>query len=626
MKLKKLFPLIISIAFFAVTTIVILLIWQLSPEAMISRWLTFFCFSIIIMLSWTLFRLLREQEEVVNEFRKIENITENSSELICELDTKLKVRHANKMALENLGYTEEDLLYGIDMSRLFAKNERFAARKLMAKMFASKQKRTEVFDMQRSDNTTFPCEITVAPFFNEYGDLTCFHCFLNDITTLQKAEKHLEYVSQYDTVTGLPNIMLLKDRLTQAISQANRSDRNIALVTFDVVRFKLIKDSLGHSGTEALLKAISERLSQQIRQEDSLAHINNDEFAIILPSASDEESAAHGAMVVARKILNSILEPFTINGRDIFISGSVGIALYPNDAKDTDDIIQKADAAKYHAKAQGKNTLQFYKESFNAAAQERMNIEKKLRYALKDNEFKLHYQPIMSVRTSDYQRIEAFIYWDDKSKEIQYPHQFLHFAEENGLIIPIGYWAMETAFQALKAWQAELQQQIIIHINVSSRQLYADDFVDTVRDLLKQYEIKPQQLALEIKEDVLFKFDQKIESTISDLKYVGTELYLDNFWSGYSSTNIIKTFPLDGIKIDYHAIAEIQQAKKERDFISGIIAFAHHQDMLCFAEETETEESFELFKELGCDFIQGHYICKPTSSEKIIEFLLSNTN
>ncbi len=450
----------------------------------------------------------------------------------------------------------------------------------------------------------------------------------------KQAEKRILQMAYYDNLTGLPNRALFHDRLQQSLAHNERFKGNSAVLFLDLDNFKRINDTLNHSVGDLLLKAVAERLTKHVRISDTVARrgintlsntfarLGGDEFTVLLSEINPPQDAAR----IAQRILNSLSIPFRLEGHEVFVSCSIGIAIYPFDGEDTDILLKNADAAMYHAKDQGKNNFQFYKQSMNASAFERLTMENSLRKAVERNELILYYQPRMEISTGRIVATEALLRWNHPDKGLIAPADFIPLAEETGLIIPIGEWVLKTASAQNKAWQ-ELGgglSNIAVSVNLSGQQFKQEGLTEIIEKVLNDSSLKPEHLELEITESVIMKNAESIIAMFHELKKMGMKLSMDDFGTGYSSFSYLKRFPLDIIKIDRSFIKDIGDKNEDAAIVKAIIAMAHTLKLRVVAEGVETEQQLEFLRELGCDEMQGYLLSHPLPADKASNLLIEN--
>ena len=442
----------------------------------------------------------------------------------------------------------------------------------------------------------------------------------------KRAEEEILYMAYYDALTGLPNRTLFHDRLNKAIAHAGRYKSLLAVMFLDLDNFKCINDTLGHTVGDTLLKKIAKRLDSCIRQSDSVARqtivsqtmgrLGGDEFSLLLVEINEIEEV----VLMAQRICKAISKPFMLEGRETVITVSIGIAIFPLDGNNCEDLLMNADTAMYFAKSSGRNNFKFYKHSMTVAALTRMVQEHDLRKALNEHEFTLYYQPQIEVSMGKITNLEVLIRWKHPELGMVLPGKFIPLAEENGMIIPIGEWVLETACKQLKAWQEENYPAVMISVNMSIRQCQ-QSFVGTVERILKETGLDPKYLELEITESFLGSNFKEILTTLSALKKLGITLSIDDFGSGYFSFSSLKSLPVDIIKIDQCFIRHIDSNQDDRAIVRAIIVMAHTMNLLVVAECVEEAEQGVFLLAEHCDKLQGYLISVPMSMADITKLL-----
>jgi diguanylate cyclase (GGDEF)-like protein/PAS domain S-box-containing protein len=450
------------------------------------------------------------------------------------------------------------------------------------------------------------------------GGKTIGFTVARDITEQKRTQERLTYLAHYDELTGLPNRTLFNENLRQILVDSQRRQRLVAVMFLDLDRFKTINDTLGHETGDTLLKAVAERLRQSVRRGDVIARLGGDEFTIALADVAQADDVA----LVAKKILESFAYPFQIGGRDLFVTTSIGIGLYPQDHEQADGLLKSADAAMYRAKELGRNNYQFYTKELNAQASKRLALETHLRRALERNEFFLNYQPQVDLRTGEMVGMEALIRWQNPELGLVSPADFIPLAEETGLIVPIGDWVLRTACNQNKAWQKAGLPALRISVNLSARQFREKNLIDTVRQILDQTGLAPKYLELELTESLL-QHVETAELVLKELHNLGVHLSVDDFGTGYSSLNYLKRFPIDNLKIDRSFVRDVINDPDDAAITDAIITMAHTLGIYVVAEGVETREQLAFLHQHRCDLVQGYYFSKPLPAEAFVELLRS---
>ncbi len=437
---------------------------------------------------------------------------------------------------------------------------------------------------------------------------------------LERANAQLEHAATHDPLTGLPNRLLLSDRLAQATAQSERYSRGFAVLVVDLDRFKSNNDSLGHIAGDELLKEVARRLSALLRKADTLARMGGDEFVLVL----NEVTGPRDAETVASKILASLAAPVILSGIEVHISASIGVSVFPADGVEADHLLQHADSAMYHAKKNGRNAFQFFAPVMNAHARERLELESGLRRALVQGEFELHYQPKVDVRTGRIDSAEALIRWRHPKRGLTAPSGFIPIAEETGLIVPIGEWVLREACRQARAWQASGQRPLRIAVNLSAQQFKQRSLVATVRDALTAAGLEPGYLELELTESAVMQDAESSIQVLRQLSGLGVRISVDDFGTGYSSLSYLRRLPLDKLKIDRSFIREVAASRDDAEIVRAIISLAHSLHLKVIAEGVETSDQLTFLRGLGCDQYQGFHCSPPVPADEF-ERLLRNS-
>uniref|UniRef100_C6E198 Response regulator receiver modulated diguanylate cyclase/phosphodiesterase with PAS/PAC sensor(S) n=1 Tax=Geobacter sp. (strain M21) TaxID=443144 RepID=C6E198_GEOSM len=460
---------------------------------------------------------------------------------------------------------------------------------------------------------------------DEQGEPVCLTGTIQDITERKHAEEQIRLLAYYDALTGLPNRRFFLQQLEQALVFANRHDRMLAVLFLDLDRFKLVNDTLGHGVGDRLLQDVADRLLRCVRRGDCLARadeecppslvsrLGGDEFTIMLCDIEHFQDVAK----IARRILEAVSVPYSLEGQEVFVSTSIGISLYPFDATTASDLIRNADGAMYQAKEQGRNGYQIYDESMNAKALERIILESQLHKALKEEEFTVYYQPQVSSQTGLVVGIEALVRWNSKELGLVEPGRFLPLAEEIGLVIQIDQWVMREACRQHKLWLDAGLPPVTLAINISGQQFMKNELLETVTSVLKESGLDPGLLELELTEGVLMAHTERTVKTLQALKGMGVRLAIDDFGTGFSSLSYLKRFPLDVLKIDRTFINDITTDPDDAAITLATIEMAHTLKLKVIAEGVETKPQLEFLTKNGCDMYQGYLFSKPVPSTEL---------
>jgi diguanylate cyclase (GGDEF)-like protein len=426
----------------------------------------------------------------------------------------------------------------------------------------------------------------------------------------KRSEETIRHQAYHDALTKLPNRVLFRDRMTQALAHAQRRNQMVAMMFLDLDRFKIINDTLGHAVGDKLLQNVAHRLRECLRKEDTVARLGGDEFMILLADIYHIEDVAR----VAEKVLNSIRPPFQIDNHELYINTSIGISLYPHDGEDAETLVKNADIALYRAKEKGRDTYQFYAATMNEKAIEQLELENKLRRALERNEFVLHYQPQFDMHMGKIIGMEALVRWQQPDGQLIYPLDFISIAEDTGMIVPLGEWVLRTACAQNKLWQTSDFLPLRVAVNLSGRQ-FQESLVPTIAEVLKKTGLEPQFLELELTETSIMKNDEIAVKILTELKKMGIQICIDDFGTGYSSLSYLKRFPIDTLKIDQSFIRESMRDADHAAIVVAIITMAHTLKLKVVAEGVESPEQWAFLRDNNCDKMQGTLFSSPLPAE-----------
>ncbi|MGC2061854.1 MAG: EAL domain-containing protein [Thermodesulfovibrionales bacterium] len=452
---------------------------------------------------------------------------------------------------------------------------------------------------------------------------------VRDTSERTRSEKEILRLAYYDSLTGLPNRVLFRDRLGQAMIRTQYSKKNLAIMFLDIDYFKRINDTLGHNIGDLLLQGVAERLSSCLRKTDSLsrevsdseeatiARMGGDEFTILI----NDVCKPYDLSYVAQRICDFLSRPFEIGSHEIFITASIGITIYPIDGDNVDTLMKNADTAMYHAKDKGRNNYQFYTDSMNAAAIERFTMTNQIRKALHGNEFRLYYQPQLDTKSEKIIGVEALVRWIHPERGLVMPNSFIPIAEETSLIVPVGEWILQTACAQNRIWQALGFSPIRVAVNISSVQFRQKNFVETVSRILAETGLDPRLLELELTESLIMENAESSVIVLAELRDLGIRLSIDDFGTGYSSLSYLKRFPINTLKIDKTFIRDVDKDSDSGAIVKAIIAMAHNLNLELIAEGVETGQELAFLQEYNCYHIQGFWFCHPLSADGLTEFL-----
>ncbi len=585
--------------------------------------------SITVLLSVTALRsengwltgFLHVANDVTERKQAEETLQKQSAAMTASMDgigivnSRLEFTVVNDALAHLHGYPDPQSMIGLPLHSLYEPltYERFTST-ILPIVHQRGRWRGEANGLRR-DGLIFPQEISISAI--EGGGLVCV---IRDITERTYAEEQIKHLAYHDALTGLPNRLLFKDRLTVAISHAQREKRKLAVLFLDLDRFKVINDSLGHNIGDQLLQAVSTRVQSCVRESDTVARLGGDEFTVLLPHLPHGEDAA----LVAQKIIDAVRYPFHIEGREFFMTTSIGISLYPDDGVDAETLIKNSDTAMYQAKEQGRDNYQLFNAFINAKALQRIALEHGLRKALTNNELAVYYQPFFDFRTGRISGMEALLRWNHPTLGMIPPSVFIPIAEAIGVMIPIGTWATRVACAQAKAWHDAGFRTLSLAVNLSVCQLQQPDLLPRVQEILAETGLSSNLLELEITESSAMQSPESSARTLYELKKLGIRISLDDFGTGHSSLSYLKRFPIDTLKIDQSFVRDITHDPDTAAIVTAIVAMAHSLRLKVIAEGVEFTEQATFLKRHGCDQMQGYLIKAPVPADRFLELLSSS--
>jgi diguanylate cyclase (GGDEF)-like protein len=467
--------------------------------------------------------------------------------------------------------------------------------------------------------------VTISAIKNNEDESTHYLAIKEDISLRKDYEERLLYQASYDKLTDLPNRSLAYDRIQQAIANAIREQKQIAMLYMDFDHFKNINDTLGHGAGDEFLKYMAGRLKGCVRDFDTVARLGGDEFLIMLLEVDDgnnDDSFEDNIKRKANEILQRVAEPCVIQNMEFSVTASVGIAIFPQDGDDPHMLLRNADTAMYRGKRKGRNTFEVFTPEMGDVVMKRVEIDSKLRRALENGDFYLQYQPLMDARTQTIVGAEALIRWQDEELGLVSPEEFVPLAEESGLIVEIGDWVLDTALADVKKWRNSTEQDdFYVAINLSSRQFRGKDIVKNISESLKRHDVPGSCIELEITERLLMKDVPHVVGILNQFKEMGIRLSIDDFGTGYSSLSYLKQFPFDVLKIDKSFIDDIVDDKDDRALCDAIIAMAHSLGLSIIGEGVESKQQFEFLNTRGVEIIQGYYVSEPMINDDFLKFI-----
>lgn len=548
--------------------------------------------------------------------KRFRTIVEKSWSGVVLLDGDLRFSYAGSSTSHLIGYDESELL-GRSIFDFIHPREVDAARKVFGDILSmpNHESHGELRFRHKSGNWIWLEGFSQNLLHEESVGAVVLN--YRDVSQRKETEKQLEYRAYYDSLTGLPNRLLFRDRLVNSLSHARRNRVGLAVMYLDVDHFKLVNDGLGHSFGDALLADVAKRLQGSLRASDTISRIGGDEFSVLLPEIVNAEGVAG----VARKVLDSLQRPFSVDGHELFVTASIGISCFPSDGEDAETLLKCADAALYRAKELGRNQAQLFTASMNERYVRRLALEQHLHHAVEREELELYYQPIYDRARRRIVSLEALLRWRDPHRGLIQPVEFIQLAEETGMIIPIGEWALRTACRQLRRWHDQGLTSLCMAVNISAVQLQQRGLVDVVRIALTESGLQPQMLQLEITESAAMQSFDLTMKVLRELRTMGVSIAIDDFGTGQSSLIYLKHFPITTVKIDKEFLREVTSDETAAAIVSYVINLAHTLQLKVVAEGVETEAQYTFLRHYACDLMQGYLFSRPLPADDVLPFL-----
>ncbi len=555
----------------------------------------------------------RKQAEEKNQMSAA--VFQNSAEGILVTDSNNKIISVNKAFTDITGYAENEVIdRDPSLLRSVRHNEDFYS-EIDASLEDSGQWQGEL-SIQRKNEEIFPAWLTMTTVRNNRDKLINHVLVFSDITPLKRSQEQVDFLAFHDPLTRLPNRLLFSDRLCHTLKRAKREGHKVALLFLDLDHFKTINDSLGHPVGDILLQRVAERIKSMVRKEDTVARMSGDEFVVIV-----DRTEPQGVIVLAHKLMSTFIPPFLIKDRELHVTMSMGISIYPQDGKDNATLIKNADTAMYQAKEEGRNNYAFYTPALTKAVFKRLTLETELHRAIKKKELVLHYQPQYSLKSGALVGAEALIRWQHPKLGLLSPAQFIPYAEESDLIVSMGKWVLITACKQVRQWQDSGLSIERVGVNISGAQFVRGEIVKTVRDALKKSHLASKHLELEITESFFMKNTEWAIKALDQLQALGVSIAIDDFGTGYSSLSYLKQLPVDKLKIDQSFIQDLPEDLNDKAIAGAVLALAHGLHHKVTAEGVETEAQRDYLREMGCDESQGFLYSPPVPAEAFANFL-----
>ncbi|HEY8094764.1 MAG TPA: EAL domain-containing protein [Methylobacter sp.] len=538
--------------------------------------------------------------------RQYRSLVENTPDTIARYDQNCRRLYANPKMIEELGGEVEQILNRTP-TEFPGGNSAVDYEERIRQIFADAQLTDFELSWQSAEGRQIVSYISLTPEFSADGEVVSVLAVGRDITEIDQYRRNIHRLAFYDALTKLPNRALLAERMQQTINDASQHGYRFALMLLDLDRFKNINDALGHDMGDLLLSAAAERLQHCMRTCDMVARLGGDEFAILLPLLGTDTDT----VPIADKIVKVFEQPFHVSDRELFISTSIGIALYPHDSTDIDALFRYADLAMYHAKKLGRNNFQFYIQELTAHSAELMALEVALRYACSNDELELYYQPQVDLSTGRMIGAEALLRWNRGKDGMMSPDKFIPMAEDSGLIVGIGEWVLQAACQAAVNWNTGRSIPFKVAVNLSTRQFLQNDLLTSVQRILQETQCKPEWLKLEITESLLLDDSNEILDVLNAFDAMGLALSIDDFGTGYSALSYLNRFPVSQIKIDQSFVRDIPGDQDKAELVKAMIFIAQALHLELVAEGVETREQADYLNMNGCLTAQGYLFGKP---------------
>ena len=553
-------------------------------------------------------------------------IIEQTVDSVISSDLQGNIINWNSGSRRLLGYTSEEMI-GANVEVLYPKGEVNLFSDKVEELLKSGRFHQDV-TLIRQDGSELSASLSLTLLKDESGEPTGIVCYSQDITARKAAESELkeqknilEHQAYHDALTQLPNRLLFHDRLTRAIEKAKRNAKQLAVFFIDLDRFKKINDSLGHDIGDEVLRIVSKKLAGVMRKEDTLARIGGDEFTILMEDLSKFEDAS----ILADKILKSLIEPMQVAGKTLYVSTSVGIALYPQDDENATNLLKFADAAMYKAKDEGRNNYQFYSPEMTMMASQHVTLETSLREALVNEEFTVFYQAQTDGENHKLTGMEALVRWNHPTKGLVAPSEFIPLAEETGLIVALDQWVMKTAIKQVVQWYKDGLNPGKLALNLAMKQLQHKDFIQMIKDALQNAGCKPEWIALEVTEGQIMTHPEKAIVLLREISNMGVELAVDDFGTGYSSLAYLKRLPINKLKIDQSFVRDLPYDEEDIGIAKSIIALSKSLNLEVIAEGVETSEQRDFLVKNGCKNVQGYFYGKPIPAHEMEAVLIKES-
>lgn len=562
------------------------------------------------------FRDLSKQRNSQIELRLAEKALDNTDEGVLITDIDGKIISVNPAFEIVTGYTENEVIGKTPSILQSGIHDKNFYKTMWEQIFTAGNWKGEIWN-KRKNGEVYPEWINISSIKDETGKVSNLVAVFSDITDRKLAEEQLKQLAHRDTLTGVANRYSLNERLQTLIETSSKYNQQLALLFLDLDRFKYINDTLGHNLGDLLLKSVSSRIKNLIKNKDMIARLGGDEFVIIIPNLRH----AKEANIIAQKIIDSMQSSFLLEAQEIYVSTSIGISLFPHDGSTKEELLRNADKAMYKAKSRGRNKFEFYHSDFHENEPTQYRLETKLRKALENNEFYLVYHPQVELHSKKIVGVEALLRWNQKELGIVSPGDFIPLAEETGLINSISDWVIRRALEDAKKINLAGFSNLMMSINISPMYFYQDDFLKRVSRMIRDTNTNPRFIEFELTESMIMSNASETINKLVRLKQLGIKLSIDDFGTGYSSLSYLNRFPIDSLKIDQSFIKKLCVYHEDASIVEAIITMAHKLHLKVVAEGVESKKQFQFLQNENCDYIQGFYITKPIVYPELLELL-----
>lgn len=562
-------------------------------------------------------RLRGMNHRLENSEKHFLQFCQNTPAMLHSMDSEGHLLYVSQSWLDTLGYDHDEVIGKDFFSFVIGENIPEIRTKHFRKLSDCGEIRDINYQLRLADGSAIDVSISEIAQRDHDGHLTESLAVLNDLTDHRAAEERIERLAYYDTLTGLPNRALMNDRILQAVAHAKRDNRQVGVFFFDLDRFKLINDTQGHAVGDLVLRSVAQRLKKFIREGDTFARLGGDEFVIVQADPNHDPNFT----TMGQRILEALAQPFQIDGRELFTTASIGVAIYPIDGEEPLTLLKSADTAMYVAKSRGRNNLQFFSEEMNAAARAKTDLENRLRQALSSGELQQHYQPQVNLVTGRITGVEALLRWYDSDGNLIPPGRIISVAEESSLVFRLDEWVLKTACTQAKAWQDAGMPPFRMSVNLSGHHIRQPDFIDHIESVLKETGLKPNTLEIELTENSIMGHVNDSIVALTDLKIRGINLAIDDFGTGYSSLLYLKHFPIHRIKIAQEFIRDIIHNPDYAAITEAILSMAASLHISVTAVGVEDPMQLDFLRKRGCREAQGRLFGSAMNAEDMTTFL-----